>query len=99
MENKNSIIASKPSAKSNMLPEFRKHINKCCAIAARQAAKGDMLKNLNKHTKIQKYERSPSLNAGGSTRSFNGSLHDHSNKVITVQRQPGGSVEEFFLPE
>ncbi len=68
--------------------QFGENINKCCTIAARQAAEGDMPKRL-KLTKIQKYEeRSSSITAGGSTRSFSGSPHSRSNDVITVQRQP-----------
>ncbi len=77
--------------------QFGENINKCCTIAARQAAEGDMPKRL-KHTKIQKYEeRSSSITAGGSTRSFSGSPHGRSNDVITVQRQPSGSVRKNSL--
>ncbi len=79
-----------------MLLEFGKDINKCCIIAARQAAEGNMFQ---RH-KIQRYEKhSPSLTAGGSTRSFSGSQRGGSDDVITVRRQPDGSVQRTsFCP-
>ncbi|XP_052450263.1 uncharacterized protein LOC128011656 [Carassius gibelio] len=90
MFNKKCIIASRPQAEGDVLPQLIKH-NKCFTIAARQSAEGDRLqKNPNIEMCI------PSLSAGGSARTSRRGQRGDGNDVIKTRRR-WGSIQGTSL--